>query len=89
MTVYTSIEFPRLVLVWTCSVVKNTGMDTKYTVGQRVRVASMRGPVWLVVVENIGKIITVCTDSEYEAAEMEGREPVVMGCRQEDVIETA
>jgi len=49
----------------------------------------MRGPVWLVVVENIGKIITVCTDSEYEAAEMEGREPVVMGCRQEDVIETA
>ena len=63
-------------------------MDTNYSIGQRVRVSSNRGIVSLIVVENLGKIITVCTDAEYEAAEKDGRRPVAMGCRLEDIIDS-
>ena len=61
-------------------------MDTKYTSGQRVTVRSDRGPVTLVVLENLGKIITVCSEEEYEASKMSSRTPLYVGCRVEDVI---
>jgi len=39
------------------------------------------------LVEVRGDILLICRDEEYEAAQREGRQPVCVGFRKEDIIE--
>ena len=49
-------------------------------------VSSAAGPRRLIVVEDIGKIVLVCRQEEYDEAKKTGREPVTVGFKKVDVI---
>lgn len=53
---------------------------------QVVTVSSSLGPVNRMVVNDLGDILLVCRQEEYDRAKAEGREPVTIGVRRSDML---
>jgi hypothetical protein len=53
-----------------------------------VIVTSSLGPVDRRVVADLGDILLVCRQEEYEVAKLEGRDPITIGVRRSDMITT-
>jgi alpha-D-ribose 1-methylphosphonate 5-phosphate C-P lyase len=66
---------------------ENLPMDTpQLPRGQAVRLSSAQGEVDRVVVEDRGDVVFVCREDEYEAAQKEGRQPIMVGFKRHDIV---
>jgi hypothetical protein len=64
------------------------GMNTQLVVGQHVVLESSQGRIQRVVVEDMGEIVLVTREEEYRTAKMAGNQPVSIGFRRADIIDT-
>lgn len=61
-------------------------MSLQLTEGKPVTLQAISGAVERILVKDLGTVVLVCRQDEYAAARQEGREPVTVGVRREDVI---
>ena len=61
-------------------------MDAKYQLGQSVRVRSSQGILTRVVVEDLGKIVTICRSEELSLALDQHRDPHAIGFLRADIL---
>lgn len=61
-------------------------MDEKYERGQVVRVRSSQGVLTRVVVGDLGNVVNICRPEELKRAEVEHRDPAVVGFKKGDIV---
>ena len=63
-----------------------TSTDMVYQRGEIVALNSATGPISRVVVRDLGSIVEVCREEEYEESERLMREPIRVGFKKRDII---
>jgi hypothetical protein len=63
-------------------------MEEKSLIGQVVTLQSSAGPIQRVVVADLGNVILVCRQEEYQQAKSEAREPATIGFKRGDIVTT-
>lgn len=63
-------------------------MESQIIVGEKVTLRSALGEITRVVTRVQDGIVSVCSDEEYRRAEKEHREPLSVGFRVSDIVDT-
>lgn len=61
-------------------------MERQLLAGERVALSSFTGKLERIVVRDVGNVVYVCRPEEYERANQEAREPIVVGFKKDAVL---
>lgn len=58
-----------------------------YSTGQRIHLNSATGPISRIVVKDLGNVVLVTRQEEFERAQAAAEEPISVGFKKRDIIE--